>query len=60
MEKNKFPNNLTCFTRLEVNIVIMSEKSQWIIKIISINVARMASAFKDLINNPKFISLFEF
>lgn len=58
MEKNKFPNKLTCFTRLEVNIVIMSEKSQWIIRIVGINVARMANALGDLVNNPKFISLF--
>jgi hypothetical protein len=37
---------------------MMSEKSQWIIRIISINVARMTNALRDLVNNPKFISLF--
>lgn len=37
---------------------MMSEKSQWIIRIISINIAHMANALRDLVNNPKFISLF--
>ncbi len=43
-----------------MNSVIMSEKSQWIIRIVSINVARMANALNDLVNNPKFISVCKF